>query len=257
MYIYLSKLLPLLVLPLGVVMIAIMVALLLLWTGRRRTSAAILVVGLLVLWLSSTPIIAAALYGKLTEDYPPVALVDIPGGDCIILLGGVVSPAQYPRVDIEFNESVDRVYKAAQLYRAGKGQVVIVTAGNQPWSTAEHAEAELIQSLLVEWGVPVWSIAKDGASRNTRENALNTKDIIGRLDCKLPLLVTSAAHMPRSVAAFEKVGIAVYPVSTDVRVVQGVTYTVFDFLPQARALSITTDVMREWIGQKVYQLRGW
>ncbi len=47
-----------------------------------------------------------------------------------MLLGGPVGPAIAPRVDIEFNEAIDRVYKAGQLYLAGKGSVVIV-AGRQ------------------------------------------------------------------------------------------------------------------------------
>jgi uncharacterized SAM-binding protein YcdF (DUF218 family) len=77
------------------------------------------------------------------------------------------------------------------------------------------------------------------------------------LACDSTLLVTSAAHMPRSVAAFEKVGVEVFPVSTDVRVVGASKFTMFDFLPHAGALSMTTDAMREWLGRKVYQFRGW
>jgi len=71
------------------------------------------------------------------------------------------------------------------------------------------------------------------------------------------LLVTSAAHMPRSVAAFEKAGVEVFPVSTDVRVIRASGLTVFDFLPHAGALSMTSDAMREWLGRKVYEFRGW
>jgi uncharacterized SAM-binding protein YcdF (DUF218 family) len=109
----------------------------------------------------------------------------------------------------------------------------------------------------VEWGVPRVAILSEGESRNTRENALNSKRLIELLACDSTLLVTSAAHMPRSVAAFEKVGVEVFPVSTDVRVVGASKFTMFDFLPHAGALSMTTDAMREWLGRKVYQFRGW
>lgn len=257
MYIYLSKLLPLLVLPLGVVVLLCGVALLLLWTGRRKAAAGLLVLALMVLWVSSMPITAGTLYGGLVRNFPPLPLREIPEGDCIVLLGGAVQAAVHPRVDIELNEAVDRVYKAAQLIRTGKGQVVIVAAGNQPWHAALPAEAEVIQTLLVEWGVPQSAIVLDGASRNTRENAMNSKKIMDQMGCQAPLLVTSAAHMQRAVAAFEKVDVAVFPVSTDLRVVPGQGYTVFDFLPQAGALAMTTEVMREWIGRKVYRFRDW
>ena len=257
LYIYLSKLLPLLVLPIGIVIELSLLALVCLFIGRRKGSAAFLVSALLVLWVSSMPIVADSLYGKLEQDFPPVALADIPVSGCIVLLGGVVEPALYPRLDVEMKEAIDRVYKAAQLYRAGKAAVLIVAGGNQPWSPSAQPEAESIQVLLVEWGVPVSAIVLDGASRNTRENAVNSRVLLEKLDCNRPLLVTSAAHMARSVAAFEQVGIDVFAVSTDVRVIRNPRVTVFDFLPDAGALLMTTDAVREWLGRRVYEFRGW
>lgn len=257
MYVYLSKLLPLLVLPVGVVFVLGFLALVLLLLGRRKTSAGFLVIALAVLWVASMPLVANTLYGRLEQTYPPVAMADIPPGDCIVLLGGAVGPAIAPRVDTEFNEAIDRVYKASQLYLARKGSVVIVTAGNQPWAEPGPPEAELISRLLVESGVPLAAILAEGESRNTRENALNSKRLIELLACESTLLVTSAAHMPRSVAAFEKVGVEVFPVSVDVRVIRSFRANMFDFLPHAGALSMTTDAMREWMGRKVYEWRGW
>jgi len=257
LYVYLSKLLPLLVLPVGIVFVLGLLSLVLLGLGRRKTSAAFLVVALAVLWIASMPVVANALYGRLEQAFPPVPVVDIPAGDCIVLLGGAVGPAISPRVDTELNEAIDRVYKAAQLYLARKGSVVIVAAGNQPWAEPGPPEAELIAELLVTSGVPRAAILSESESRNTRENALNSKRLIELLACETTLLVTSAAHMPRSVAAFARVGVDVFPVSVDVRVVNASGVTVFHFLPQAGALSMTTDAMREWLGRKVYEFRGW
>jgi uncharacterized SAM-binding protein YcdF (DUF218 family) len=245
------------VLPVGLVIELSLLALLFLFFGKRKVSAAFLVVALLVLWVSSMPIVAATLYGKLEQDFPPVALADIPVSECIVLLGGVVEPVLYPRVDIEMNEAVDRVYKAAQLYRAGKGDVLIVAGGDQLRLPYEQPEAELVQALLVEWGVPVSAIVLDGASRNTRENAVNSSVLMEKLGCDTPLLVTSAAHMARSVAAFEKIGVEVFAVSADVRVIRDSRVTVFDFLPDAGALLMTTEAVREWLGRRVYEFRGW
>jgi uncharacterized SAM-binding protein YcdF (DUF218 family) len=257
LYIYLSKLLPLLVMPVGIVFLLGLLALALLLWGKRKLSATFLAAALAVLWISSMPIVANTLYGRLERIYPPVPIESIPQSDCIVLLGGAVGPALRPRVDIELNAAIDRVYKAAELFLAYKGNVVIVAAGNQPWAAPGPPEAELIAELLVEWGVPRVAILSEGESRNTRENALNSKRLIELLACDSTLLVTSAAHMPRSVAAFEKVGVEVFPVSTDVRVAGASKFTVFDLLPHAGALSMTTDAMREWLGQKVYQFRGW
>ena len=195
--------------------------------------------------------------GKMEQQFPAVTMVEIPVRRCIVLLGGAVQPVKSPRVDVNLLDSADRVYKASSLYRAGKGQVVIVAAGNQPWSGFEQTEADATRNILIDWGVPDSAIVLDGASRNTRENAINTSALLKTAGCQTPLLVTSAAHMKRSVASFAKIGIDVFPVSADIRVVNKGEITVFDLLPDPMALGMTSSAIREWIGQKVYQLRGW
>ena len=63
--------------------------------------------------------------------------------------------------------------------------------------------------------------------------------------------------MPRALGSFRAVGLYVYPVSTDVRAVHPSEYTVMDFLPNAGALAMTSEAIREWMGQVVYRWRGW
>ena len=109
----------------------------------------------------------------------------------------------------------------------------------------------------MEWGVPKDNIFLEGSSRNTRENAVYTRNLVDSINCGEVLLVTSAAHMPRAVAAFRAAGVGVTPVSTDVRVVKGQGMAPFALLPDARALAMTSGALREWIGQWVYSLQGW
>jgi len=257
MYIYLSKILPLLILPIGIVFEFSLIALYLLWRRKRKSSMVFLATAMLVLWVSSMPIVADTLLGRLEAQYPPVALSDIPTSECIIVLGGAVEPALAPRLDIDFKEAADRVYKTATLYIAGKSPLIIVAGGNQPWSSFDQSEAQAIRLLLMDWGVPDSAIILDETSRNTRENVINTWEILQARPCVEPLLVTSAAHMPRSVQSFEMVGIKVFPVSVDVRVVKAPKLTLFDFIPDIDAFKGTTDATHEWVGQKFYQLRGW
>jgi uncharacterized SAM-binding protein YcdF (DUF218 family) len=257
MYVYLSKILPLFVMPVALVLILLVVALFFVRRGMKRTASGLLLLAVGLLWLASTPFVAGRLYHELESRYPPVPLADVPAGDCIVLLGGSVQAALAPRVALELNESVDRVYQAARLYRAGKSPYMVVTAGNQPWSTSPWDEADLLRDLLMEWGVPKDAIFLEGSSRNTRENAVYSKHIIDSINCQTALLVTSAAHMPRAVAAFRGVGISVVPVSTDVRVTAGGGLSAAALLPDAGALDMTSDAIREWIGQKVYAWQGW
>jgi uncharacterized SAM-binding protein YcdF (DUF218 family) len=257
MYVYLSKILPVFVMPISLVLILALVALMLLRRDRKRAAAGFVVAAMAVLWFASTPIVAQKFYRNLEARYPPLPLAQVPEAGCIVLLGGALSPALAPRVDVELSESVDRVYKAAQLYRAGKAKYVVATAGNQPWSLSPWAEADLLRDLLMEWGVAKEDIFLEGSSRNTRENAVYSKNVIDSIHCETALLVTSAAHMPRAVAAFQAVGVSIVPVSTDVRVVDAGQPAALDFLPNAGALAMTSEAIREWIGSAVYRLQGW
>lgn len=257
MYIYLSKILPLMLLPIGIVLELSFVALLLLWMGKRKSSAAFLLTAMLVLLLSSLPIVGDKLMAGLESQYPAVTLEAVPVSECVVMLGGAVEPALAPRIDVELFGAADRVFKTASLYHAGKANVLIIAGGYQPWSPFKLSEAEAVQSILVDWGVPESAILLDTNSRNTRENAINSKVLLEESGCGRPLLVTSAAHMKRSVAAFASLGVDVFPVSVDVRVVQVPEYTLMSYVPSTDALKMTTDAMREWLGQKVYQCRGW
>ena len=257
MYVYLSKILPLFVMPLGVTLVLLLVALILLKKGKQSLGRAFVLLSFIYLYVMATPIVGKGLYGRVESNYPPIPVDRVPNANCMIVLGGVVEAPAPPRIDIEFNDSVDRVHKAAELFHAGKAPYVVVTGGNQPWSTVRTSEAELIRDLLVKWKVPEEVIMLEASSRNTRENALYTKNLLDSIHCENSLLITSAAHMPRSVAAFRSVGIDATPVSTDVRVADTDRLTVMDFLPSAKALKMSSDALREIVGQWVYELRGW
>jgi uncharacterized SAM-binding protein YcdF (DUF218 family) len=257
MYVYLSKILPLFLMPLGVTIFLALLALLFVYRGNKRLSVLFIVLSIAYLWVLSTPMVGKGLYRSLESHYPPVPMSRVPEAGCMVVLGGVVQPSAPPRVDIELNEAVDRVYKTAELFHAGKAPYVIVTGGNQPWSKSGKAEAELIQELLMQWGVPEDVILLEGSSRNTRENALYTKNLIDSIHCEDALLVTSAAHMPRALGAFRSAGVNAKPVSTDVRVANSDQTTVIDFLPDARALEMSSDAIRELVGQWVYRMKGW
>jgi len=257
LYLYLSKILPLLVLPIGLVLELSFIALMLVLKGKKRISAVFIFLAMALLWAASMPIVADALLGKLEQDYPAVMMTEVPDSKCIMLLGGAVSPVLPPRVDIDMHEGADRLRKAAQLFHAQRAEVIIVTGGKQPWSPFAESEAESIKTLLLEWGVPASAIMLERMSRNTRENAFNSVELLQKLSCGTPLLVTSGAHMKRSVAVFEKLGVDVFPVSADVRIFKKPRLMFLDFLPSAEALMMTNDAMREWMGQWVYQVLEW
>jgi uncharacterized SAM-binding protein YcdF (DUF218 family) len=111
--------------------------------------------------------------------------------------------------------------------------------------------------LLIEFGVRPDAIFQDDKSRNTRENAVNSAEIVQAHAWRTALLVTSGAHMPRALAAFRRVGFDVIPAATDIKVVYPLYSSLLDFLPDVGALAQTTDAIKEWIGLVVYRARAW
>jgi len=249
--------LPLLVLPVTVSLLVALLSLWFMWPGKRQPAIACLLFSILLLWASSLPFVAGELMRGLEAKYPPVAVADLPNSDCAVVLGGSLGVGLHPGVDIEMMDAIDRVYQTARLFRAGKTRTIIVAAGNQPWARDLVPEAEQIRGLLVEWGVNPSSIILDTASRNTRENAVNAVPLLRQSGCHSILLVTSAWHMPRAVAAFAKVGVTVTAVAVDVRFVERSGTELFDFIPTADALALTSQALHEWMGIWVYRWRGW
>lgn len=257
MDLFLSKLLPIAVYPLGLALLAGLLAWLLGFTRLRRTSRTIAVLALLGLYVASTPAFANWLGARLEYRVAPMAIEAAPAAQVAVLLGGVLGQPLPPRTEADLSGAVDRVVTAARLYRAGIVPAILVSAGNIPWVQAVAAEAELIADLLVELGVPREAIVVETASRNTYENAVNSAAIMAERGWTSGLLVTSALHMPRSMETFAAAGLALLPFPTDFRTRTGVVHGVFDFLPDAGALALTTDTVKEFIGRIVYRLRGW
>jgi len=256
MDLFLSKLIPLSIYPLGFALVVSILAMGILRLSPRWARF-LLLVAVGVLWVASMPIVADYLNWTLERQYPPVAVEDTPTADAIVVLGGGVSGPAPPRLTLDLSDAADRVLHAARLYRAGKAPVVVVSGGAIPWLGADIPEASSMQTLMEEWGVPGGSIHAEGASRNTHENAVFARPLLVEQGLHRVLLVTSAMHMPRALATFTSAGIDAVPAATDYTVTYRDHRTVIDFLPDAKALSRTTDAIKEYIGYAYYRWRGW
>jgi len=103
-------------------------------------------------------------------------------------------------------------------------------------------------------------------SQNTYEDAVFSSEILKEKGINRILLVTSALHMPRSVALFEKQGLEVIPAPTDFTITEDGWQQTFspntetlltNILPNSSSLGLTTNVIKEYIGLLVYRLQGW
>jgi uncharacterized SAM-binding protein YcdF (DUF218 family) len=253
----LTKFLALFVYPLGAAILVGAIALALSFTDWRRVAQVLLGLALVSLWVAATPVFANWLTWRLESQFPPVSIETLPQSDVVIVLGGILGQPLPPRRAADLNDSADRIMHAWRIYRAGKASLFVISAGNLPWEEVAAPEAQLIADLLVELGAPRSALVLETESRNTRENAVNTAAIFKEYGWRTGLLVTSGAHMPRALAAFQKVGLALTPAATDIRASPPHVSNLLDLLPDADALAGTTSAIKEMIGLLVYRALGW
>lgn len=222
------------------------------WARRSRTAVVCAVSGFALLLIASLPATARLLATHLERRYPAVTPVQAPSADAIVVLGGAVSGASAPaRPTLRLGPASTRLWHAALLHRAGKAPWVIVAGGNQPGHESEQVEAEAMAEVLTALGVPPDAIRAEKASRNTWENARNSLPIVKSLKARKVLLVTSAIHMPRALATFEKAwagsGIEILPAATDVAAGDRAPPLKL-WIPDASALAFVTRALREYAG---------
>ena len=263
MFVFLSKFLPLLVYPLGLGINLTTAALFL--RRKPRLQTGLLIAALVILGVSSNRWVSYGLARSLEWQYLPP--VEIPTAEVIVLLGGGTESAQYPRSIVEVNTAGDRVIYAAHLYHQGKAPVILVSGGNIVWLGGRSmTPAEEMTELLNLLAVPESAIWQQPRSQNTQEDAEYSAQLLKERGVQRVLLVTSAIHMPRSVALFEHLGIEVIPTPTDYTVTEDGWDNLFspdpqaflvNILPNSSSLGLTTNALKEILGLFVYRLRGW
>jgi uncharacterized SAM-binding protein YcdF (DUF218 family) len=192
-----------------------------------------------------------------TYEAKPLQLAPTARYNAGIVLGGFVS---YNKSDDKgyFNPASDRFIQTALLYKQGHIQKIIVAAGNGYIVKHDFKEALFIKQHLVELGIPAEDILTDAASRNTLENAINSKKIIDSARLQGPfLLISSAMHLPRAKNVFQKQGITVIPFPCDFDSKNvGNNLIEDDLLPSGLALNKWDNFIKEMAGITVYKITG-
>ena len=263
MFLYLSKLLPLFIYPLSLA--CLLLAALLVLRRRPRWVLWLGLAAFLLLWLGGNRLVSMALMRSLEWQYFPSDVA--PKADVIVLLGGGELPSTPPQPLAGVNDDGDRIIYAAWLYQQGAAPHVLASGGvvgvDGP---ALQAGADAMAQLLNIMGVPPAALWLEPRSRNTYENAVETKKLLDARGIRRIILVTSALHMPRASAIFRKQGFDVIPAPTDYAVTAALwdyyltpdpAIQVFNLFPTAEALDNTMHALREYMGIVVYRLRGW
>ena len=211
--------------PIGFLLWGSLLGIILLLSTRWKKSAKCLIgLSIIQVVIFASPVVSDGLMGALEErareleknNQQAELILSDNKYAAIVLLGGGVGPANPPRrPHPDLGGGADRVWHAARLYRRGLAPIIILTGGRAPGLESRddiQTEAQAMRLVLIDFGVPDSAMVLEEGARNTRENASRTKALIGE---KRVALVTSAFHMPRSMATFQREGIRVDAFPTD------------------------------------------
>ena len=180
--------------------------------------------------------------------------------DVGVVLGGYCEFDVYPNKDrLNLSDAVNRLSDAVVIYKKCIIKKILLTGGDGRLLGEKVNESDNVLAFLLTLGIPESDILVENKSKNTRENAVFTKNLLenkGLKDAKC-LLITSAFHMRRSIGCFNKTGLNFIPFPAHFvaqRIQADMKSTI---LPDPLMLWKWEVFIKEWIGYGVYWLQGY
>lgn len=241
-------------------------------TWKKSVSTPQVFAALLILLVSSLPIVPYLLSQQLEQDIIRLTPPPTEASDVIVLLARGTTEARLPpRTQVQLTGSGNRILLTNQLFQerlraTGRPPTVIVSAGQRgevAGPAAQTTEARDVQTVLINLGIPADRIILEPDSVDIRTSAVEVNRLLTARNLgKRITLVTSALEIRRARLAFAKEGMTVIPRATNFVTVQSEAglsrrLQVTDFLPSAEALVVTTRIIDEYLLSIFYFLRGW
>lgn len=180
----------------------------------------------------------------------------------IILTGGMITNKKSSDLQIFTDKNADRFIQPLRLYRLGKLKKILISGGNTDIKLMRQDASDetlKVAQLLQELGVKKADIILERKAKNTRENAINSAEILNKnpqFGTKY-LLFTSAFHARRAVGCFKKIGIKIDAFPTAFKSKER-SFTIDNLLiPRELNMYESYDLVHEMVGYTVYKLLGY
>ncbi|MBS3914337.1 MAG: YdcF family protein [Bacteroidetes bacterium] len=249
MFFILSKILGVLLKPLFWILV------LLLWawiTKNVKRRKILLIISFFILFFSSNKVLVNELAIAWESDKNNVEIFP----KTAVVLGGFANYDSY-RSGVTLTEAAERIYAAMELYRKHFIDTIIISGGAASITGKIKPESIYVRRYLIQQGIDSNRIWIDTVSKNTWENAVESKKILEQLKCNKILLITSAFHMPRAMQTFKKAGINPVPYNVQFYSNPNRGYIFSDYiLPSSEALNRMDAFVKEWVGYLVYKISG-
>jgi uncharacterized SAM-binding protein YcdF (DUF218 family) len=168
----------------------------------------------------------------------------------VVLGGGHTSDPKLPITSQLSNASLVRLVEGIRIHRGLPTSRLILSGGIV---FEKVPEAKVLADVALAIGVKKQDLILEEVSRDTEDEARLIQEIVGQEQF---ILVTSASHMPRSMALFKKLGMHPIPAPTDHLVKECQKISPGMFYPSANGLCKAERAFYEYLGLAWAKLRG-
>jgi uncharacterized SAM-binding protein YcdF (DUF218 family) len=232
----------------------------------KRIGKYLLALGIILYFAFSSSPLSMALLGRLENRYPPLLHMEgVRDVDTIVLLTGAAwEDPHLPLTSWVGGTTVSRLLEAIRLFHLIPDARVVISGGPLNRDERNISVSRIVGDLAGSMGIPGEKILLETNSTNTYENGVEIKKLLGG---KPFVLVTSASHLPRAIAVFQKLGLSPIPAPADFRVIRnkphslpvagGVLKEMISALPSSSNLAQSEWALHEYAGFIWYWVRGW
>lgn len=214
---------------------------------KRSRKSAVFIIGISIAFymILGTGIISMWLLGTLEHRYRPLESTEgLQDVKKVVILAGYAERQPSLPLSSEVNfASAYRLLEGLRIVHALPNTDILISGGGEV--------PGIMKELLAAMGLVEQRIVIDNKSGSTHESAENVKRLIGG---EKFILVTSAGHMPRAMAAFRKAGMSPIPAPTNYMSVKERRF--MDYLPSPHHLVYADLAVHEYLGMAWYRLTG-
>lgn len=240
--------------PAGILTIALAYIII---TKNRTKARKVAIATLVFFYFFSNPFVVNELL--LLWEVPPTQISNLQKHDIgVILTGGITNDDKQPIENLYVGTTADRAFQALNLYKKKKIEKILICGGNSRLAGKNlRQECDDIAQYLMISGVSAKDIFIERTSRNTRENAINASKILKKqFPNQSIVLISSAFHLRRAKACFEKVGLSPTFWGANYLTHESQIYLT-SFVPKEDSLYFSYLLFREIIGLITYRLMGY
>jgi uncharacterized SAM-binding protein YcdF (DUF218 family) len=252
MFFILSKIFWTLAQPANLLIFLLVVAAVWLWRAPRSGRWFVTVLVTCAVLASTLPV-GEYMLRKIENTYSiPVLPQRVDG---VIMLAGLVwTEGSASHHQVQLNEKATRLTQFMVLAHKYPHAKLVFTGGSGNPMMQDAREADYIKQLWTDMGMDPSRVIWERDSRNTYENVVASKALAQPKPGENWVLITSAVHMPRAVAIFEKQNWKVIPYPVDfITIDTPIWQREFNASSNIWLLS---EAMKETIGLAAYRATG-